>query len=77
MFYNFSSTNQHFFTLYIMELSFYDKYIKEDDRTKFVGDEGSFIRPKKEYKQYFSNYQDPYGNKSYYISGDYLKDMRQ
>ena len=56
---------------------FYNRYIKYDGRTKYIDDNGSSVKPKYKVRNiYHSKYQHIYGNKSYVIPRNYLKDTR-
>ena len=63
LFYLLYSTNQYFFTLYIMVQDFMKIYIASDDRKIYMDDDGSGVFPKiKNYKLCNEKYQKTHSN---------------
>ena len=59
------------------ELQFYDKYIKTDNRKKYIDNDGIGVPPKqKDIKFYNEKYQDTYGNRRHVIYKPKTKDTR-
>ena len=70
------STNRHLLTLYIMVHIFYDKYIKSEDRKKYIDYDGSYIFPKLNIRNiYNSKYNAIYSNQIYVLGRDYNQDI--
>ena len=57
--------------------NFYDKYIEAKDRTLYIGDNESVVRPKQFNRKYlYSKYMNVYGNTNYYTKYNIFKRIR-
>ena len=57
--------------------TFYDRYIKSDDKKKYMDDDVSGIFTKQNIRNiYNTKYQNTYYNQYYVLKNDYIKDTR-